>query len=422
MTEPAAHAQDIPAVQPAEEWKPEPRQWAWRDLFTAPMLAFKPKCMLVSALTLLALGAWMWAFNNFIFQENPGFVASIPGRMMEWLWYLVALVIFSLGAGLVAVFMKADLLDDEFLSFGEAIAQYQPRILSAVLVPVFLCCLLAATYLLMVWVPVFVLGIPWGIGSTIYALLYPLGFLASLFVVLLGIAVWLSVFVFPAIIAIRRHGWFDNVVDTVEAVGTKPHLLVGSLLLTCLMMFIAHAIGFAGMDQLKTQYRSQPGFKISEGVTWNEGTRMAEAGANDMVNPVANGFHDHILRRFDQLHLRDTLREIALFPPRPSYLVLERGGWDFSIAGTILGCWQVLIAALILGYLMNLFVAGGMLSYLVVREDDYWDDEDLEDLDKLAKELEEEAKREQAAETGGAPGTEPAKPAADAAEPPKPTT
>ena len=33
-----------------------------------------------------------------------------------------------------------------------------------------------------------------------------------------------------------------------------------------------------------------------------------------------------------------------------------------------------------------------MLTYLYVREDDYWDDEDLEDLDKLAKELEEEAK------------------------------
>ena len=46
-----------------------------------------------------------------------------------------------------------------------------------------------------------------------------------------GIAVVLSSFVFPSIIAIRKHGWFDNVVDTFEAVGTKPHILVGSLLL-----------------------------------------------------------------------------------------------------------------------------------------------------------------------------------------------
>lgn len=417
MTEPAVPAQDAPAVQPAEEWKPEPRQWGWRDLFTAPMLAFKPKCMVVSALTLLALGAWMWVFDQNI-QSDPAFMNTLPGRVVEWLWYLVALVIFSLGAGLVAVFMKADLLDDEFLSFGEAITLYQPRVLSAVLVPVFLACLLAATNLLLVWIPVFIVGIPWGIGSTIYALFYPLGFLASLFVVLLGIAVWLSVFVFPAIVAIRRHGWFDNVVDTVEAVGTKPHLLVGSLLLTCLMMFVAHAIGFAGMDQLKLQPRSQPGFKVAEGATWNEGMRMAEARANEMVEGVRDGFSDQIVRRFDRLHLRDSLRDLTLFQPRPSFLVLERGGWDFSIAGTILGFWQVLIAAVICGYLMNLFVAGGMLSYLVVREDDYWDDEDLEDLDKLAKELEEEAKREQAAETGGTPA---AKPEA-AAEPPPSAT
>jgi hypothetical protein len=64
---------------------------------------------------------------------------------------------------------------------------------------------------------------------------------------------------------------------------------------------------------------------------------------------------------------------------------------------------------------MNLLLAGGMVSYLVVREDDYWDDEDLEDLDKLAKELEEEAKREEAALAAAQPAAAPA----PAAEPPK---
>ncbi len=186
MTDPAVPAQDAQPVQPAEEWKPEPRQWTWRDLFTAPMLAFKPKCMVVSALTLLAIGGWMFLYERSVLPET-GSMSPILSHVIEWLWYLVALVIFGLGAGLVAVFMKADLLDDEFLSFGEAIAQYKPRVFSAILVPVFLTCLLAATYLLMVWVPVFIAGIPW-VGSWIYALFYPLGFLASLFVVLLGIA------------------------------------------------------------------------------------------------------------------------------------------------------------------------------------------------------------------------------------------
>ena len=38
-----------------------------------------------------------------------------------------------------------------------------------------------------------------------------------------------------------------------------------------------------------------------------------------------------------------------------------------------------------------------MMTYLFVREDDYWDDSDPEDFDKLAKELEEEARQAEAA-------------------------
>ena len=64
--------------------------------------------------------------------------------------------------------------------------------------------------------------------------------------------------------------------------------------------------------------------------------------------------------------------------------------------GLIVAVWQTLIVGLLVGYCMNLALSGGMLTYLWVREDDYWDDEDLQDLDQLAKELEEEAKREDA--------------------------
>ncbi len=72
-------------------------------------------------------------------------------------------------------------------------------------------------------------------------------------------------------------------------------------------------------------------------------------------------------------------------------------------SGLVAGFWQTLIGALVLGYCLNLFIGGGMLTYLVVREDDYWDDEDLEDLDKLAKELEDEAKREEAGKAAATP-------------------
>jgi hypothetical protein len=322
---------------------------------------------------------------------------------------------------LVAVFMKADLLDDEFLSFGEALTQYKARLLPAVLVPVFLMALLGGTNLLLVWVPVFLAGIPY-VGPSLYALFYPLAFLVSLFVVLLGIAVWLSVFVFPSIIAIRRHGWFDNVVDTIEAVGTKPHLLFGSLLLTLIMMFFADRIGFGGMDHLKQQMRTQPRIEFGEGpdgYVWYNGVRYTECRADMLVDEARDALSSLVMRHADTLHLRELVGSITLFPQRPSYVVLDTDHYHYTVAGRVAGIWQVIIAALIAGYCLNLFVAGGMLSYLVVREDDYWDDEDLEDLDKLAKELEEEAKREQAGEAGGpvAEVSKPAEPSGDAGKP-----
>ena len=64
--------------------------------------------------------------------------------------------------------------------------------------------------------------------------------------------------------------------------------------------------------------------------------------------------------------------------------------------GLVVAGWQTLIVALLVGYCLNLAIASGMLTYLWVREDDYWDEEDLQDLDQLAKELEEEAKRDDA--------------------------
>jgi hypothetical protein len=404
--------------KPVEDWKPEPRQWTWKDLFTAPMLAFKPKCMLIAAVTLTAITAWMWLFDTKIVDSSHGLILQ---SVLQWLQYTVALVLFSLGGTLVAVFLKADLLDDEFLSFGEAMAQYRTRIMPAVMVPLFLMGLLAGVHLALVYLPVLFCSIPY-FGPFVYSLMHPLLFLFSLFVVLLGIAIWLSVFVFPAIIAIRKHGWFDNVVDTIEAVGTKPHVLFGSLLLSLVMMFIALRIGMGGIEQLKGQVKYLPD-------SAKDAIRDTEARANEFyAGDMLKLLDRHVLRLAPLGDVQITGANSALY---------NKGENQFYQywTGPVTGLWQVLIQALIVGYVANLFIAGGMLTYLVVREDDYWDDEDLEDLDKLAKELEEEAKRDQAAPAPAAapapvavvevPKVEPVKPAepiveAKPTEPPPP--
>jgi hypothetical protein len=79
--------------------------------------------------------------------------------------------------------------------------------------------------------------------------------------------------------------------------------------------------------------------------------------------------------------------------------------WLRWTAGLALAVQKTVVMALIMGFIMNLFLAGGLLTYLWVREDDYWDEEDLQDLDTLAKELEEEARQAEASAPATAPVT-----------------
>ena len=389
---PATAAHTAPS-DPPPAWKPEPRQWSWKDLFTAPMLAFKPKCMLVSAVTLVLVGLWVLAFTDWRVYKGDSlqtilrhsFDSAAWLYVVGWLWFAVGMVIFSLGATLVSVFLKADLLDDEFLSFKEAWVQFVPRILPAVLVPLFLLVLITGIWGA-IWLGSLVCSIPYA-GSLLYALFWPLAFGAAVLGVLIAIAVLLSGFLFPGIIAVRRHGWFDNVVDTIEAVGTKPHLLVGSLLLTYVLLRVAFGVGIGAVDRLSDIAGSLPNFNNGNQVEQTDkvaSTRRIEwlHPLDILVLPVLDPDHRGGINSIEHLVGKDEVNSYSGFIK-----------WG---PGLIVALWQTLIVALLVGYCMNLALSGGMLTYLWVREDDYWDDEDLQDLDQLAKELEEEAKREDA--------------------------
>ncbi len=391
----SAAAHTLPSEAPPA-WKPEPRQWTWKDLFTAPMLAFKPKCMLISAVTLLAVGLWALAFTD----PLPGAPRSLFALLkynfdtpawlyvVGWLWTAVGICIFSLGATFVAVFLKADLLDDEFLSFAEAWTQYRERILPALLVPLFLLVLVTGVWGA-IWLGSLVCSIPYA-GSAFYGLLWPLAFAAAVFGVLIAIAVVLSAFLFPGIVSIRRHGWFDNVVDTIEAVGTKPHLLLGSLLLTYVLVRVAWGVGIGAVDGLSAVARSLPGQDNQvEQVDKAARSRRVEwlKPYEDLVMPVLDPGRRGGVNSIEHVVEKDEAGSYGRFVT-----------WG---PGLFAAGWQTLIVALLIGYTLNLALAGGMLTYLWVREDDYWDDEDLEDLDQLAKELEDEAQREEGrAKTG----------------------
>jgi hypothetical protein len=379
---PESTADAVPQLP--EEWKPEPREWTWKDLFTAPMLAFKPKCMLISVLTFLVIGAfcWLW-FSKLLGQAGAGNIYLL-GPVPQWIGIAVCAALFGVGATLVSVFMKADLLDDEFLSLKEALGQFKGRIAAAVMVPLFMIATLAG-FKLLIWGGVQLCSIPYA-GSALLLVLYPFAFLLGLFTVLLSIGVLLSVFVGPAVVSVRKHGWFDNVIDTFEAVGTKPHVLVGNLALTMVMLVVCYGIGHGSMALLSAQAKDTGAIK---------GGDMAVAEAQSAI------IEAKVVGHFDPF------QAVAL---QVDNLVGNRGGNAeitnyHKVTGSILSVWKILLTGLIAGYAINVFLAGGMLTYLAVREDDYWDDEDLEDLDQLAKELEEEAKREEEAAASAAADT-----------------
>ena len=389
MADTTAPAAETPATD--QTWKPEPRQWTWKDLFTAPMLAFKPVAMLVSGATVVAISA-LWAF-----AAAPALGASGSAwPLVAGLFALASLLIFALGATLVSVYYKADLLDDEFLTPREALGQYAGRVMPALLVPLFLVLLVAGLCVGLLYLPGLIGSIPW-IGPALYAILYPVAFAFMVFTLLVAVAATLGLLLFPAIVAIRRHGWFDNVVDTVEAVGTRPHVVVASLAVTLLITAFAYGIGMGGMAALKHLPQVLPGDQLAK--TEQRAGEVVRGGlwfvpfatTHCPVQPVWNA------------------------PAASDTWEGAEGGYLRWGPGLVVGLIQILITVLVLGYCMNLLLAGGMVSYLVVREDDYWDDEDLEDLDKLAKELEEEAKREEAALAAAQPAAAPA----PAAEPPK---
>lgn len=413
------------ATESPDEWKPEPRQWTWRDLFTAPMLAFKPKCMVIAIATLVLLSLFGWLWIDLLMGKTGAGNVALLGPAMSWLGLALAAAIFGLGATLIAVFMRADLLDDEFLSLGEALGQFKGRLLAAALVPTFIVALVAG-FNLCIYIAMLVGSIPVA-GGILYAILYPLGFLLALFTVLLGIAALLSIFIGPAVIAVRKHGWFDNVIDVFEAVGTKPHQVVASLIITLIVSSVCVGIGFGSMHLLQKhalsdnlysselprveghadQWRAKalqvlgdPSILLISSdaaaelqtIIAKDSQALREQQSQDQSNRI-QAIHqqrDNGTITADEARTRiAAIREEAPHKAHDNLRMVS--------SGLLTGIWKTIFHALLIGYGLCIFIAGGVLTYLAVREDDYWDDEDLEDLDQLAKELEEEARKEEEA-------------------------
>lgn len=369
-------AKDAPAA-----WEPEPREWTWMDIFKAPMIACKVRCMIISVATIAAIG-----LVGYLFKQIPAEAmnTAIIGPVLSALSCIIPCIIFGLGGTLVAILIKTELLDDDYPTIKEALAQYKGRILAATMVPLFLIGTLKGMHL-GAYLYDLLCSIPY-IGGVLYFASIP-SFFIWLLITFFSIGVLLSMFVFPAIVAIRKHGWFDNVIDTLEAVGTKPHKVVGSIIVTIILVHVCCGIGILALHSTKTLALSKnlPGTEVAA-----VETRATEIMAKFIPEQVTGVMS--IVTNFQQ-----SLSSYAGIKPPENASIEKEDITPFHtyVTGLITGVFQTVLVFLIAGYGLNIIIAGGMLSYLHVREDDYWDDEDLADLEKLAKELEAEALKDQ---------------------------
>lgn len=371
-----------PAAEAPEAWKPEPRAWTWMDIFKAPMIACKFRCMIISIITIAALGAVQFIFSKISPKVHD---MAIIEPIISTLACIVPCVIFGLGGTLVAIFIKAELLDDDYPTLKEALGQYKKRILAAILVPAFL---IGALHFMHLGAYLYDLlcSIPY-LGSILYFASIP-AFFIWLLITFFSIGVLLSIFVFPSIVAIRKHGWFDNVIDTLEAVGTKPHKVVASFLMTMFLMLICCGIGITALFSAK-------GLSGSPHIPGSE-VQQTEAAANNILEYTIPAQVKSVIGTVLVFKNSGLLNYVGGNVSDGAHLPDDKiSGYHQYFTGALAGIFQTIIIYLIAGYGLNIIITGGMLTYLHVREDDYWDDEDLADLEKLAKELEEEALKEQ---------------------------
>ena len=242
------------------------------------MLAFKPKAMLISVVTVFAICLVYYLFGKI---DSDTTNAPFIGPTLGFIKTLLVAVIFGLGASLVGVFMKADLLDDEFLSLKEAIAQYKDRMKAAIMVPAFLVSV-AYGFSLLVWIGTLLCSIS-VVGPIVNGILYPLAWLLGLFTVLMSIGVTLGFFLFPGIVAVRKHGWFDNVIDTFEAVGTRPQVVVASGVITFVLMLVAGGIVGGATNKLEDTAEARGLFSGDVALTHDQAAHLSTGWLPQML-------------------------------------------------------------------------------------------------------------------------------------------
>jgi len=345
------------------------QEWAWRDLFRSIGLMFSFSRLMIGLCGLIVLAGADGLLNWAVQSVSADWAVELLGYVR----LAVAIYIFLYTATAVAYSAKGELLDGEgagvFESIGFVFRRFGAIFFSPVLFWVyivlmagfaFVCFLLPAKIAMWAgWVPY--VSLIW------YALCY---FFWCLFSVLAGMGVLafgFSLFLSPAIIAVRQEGALDAVLDTIDLMRGK-----GAFWVSLLALLVSLLVGGAFLGKT-----FDVGFRIAHRTMGDDFAKIVAAMPEELqprpgmyLHPAKAYWPGQFAKAWPGfltcMGVTAETAKPAIGPPAFQGKV----EMQHKIAGWTLAIWMLVVAGLAISFTAGAFVMAGTLTYLIVREEE----------------------------------------------------
>lgn len=344
--------------------------WNFKDLFRSLRLGFSAKkvwmCGLGLSVGLVAYSGFtylaylvaghdvlkVWEIYRLLPFPEPGF---LPFTWFAWLVYAIgvlSLLTVMLVTGIAVTKVAYEQLrGDEFYESREAFRFAIKNASSVLLSP-----LLIAGFIIFIAFCGLILGLIGRIphfGVAFTGLMALFAFFASLFIVYLGIVLFFSILLGPAVTGTSRSDMFDTLFEVFSCVNEQPWRLIWY---TTLVAGIAKIGSF--LFGLASSLAGRIGYSILQPVM---GTRITS-----LFDNAAFYFKVNLP---DWWPLRELfLREIDLYDLPQIYLPSEYlpSGWGNDIGSLLLGVVFYAVALMVISYGLSIWFTGQVLSYTVL--------------------------------------------------------
>ena len=129
---------------------------------------------------------------------------------------------------------------------------------------------------------------------------------------------------------------------------------------------------------LRDKFKLEGGISLSVSEGEEEGAKLVRSEKSGKLR-IEDGASVYELEELERRGTEFTKIIVRARQNKPKMTDPFYEKWIYWFPGLVTGAWKILLNVFIIGYLINLGLACGMLTYLIVREDDYGDDDDRDE-------------------------------------------